>query len=50
MLQKMQTSSILSWAMVVGLTNSRLHTPIAMTNLLQVVGYWDREFLTLSLC
>ncbi len=43
-LQRMQTSSILSRVVVVGLTNSRLPPfqdtpPITMTNLLQVVGF-----------
>jgi hypothetical protein len=44
-LQKMQTSSILSWVVVVGLATSWLSPlqdtpPITTVNLLQVVGFW----------
>jgi hypothetical protein len=54
MLQKMQTFSILSWVVRIGLITSQLPPlqntpPIAMVNLLQVVGCWDEEFLIFNL-
>ncbi len=54
MLQRMQTSSILSWAITIGLAISQLPPlggtpPITMVDLLQVVGCWNGKFLTSSL-
>ncbi len=54
MLQKMQASCIISWAIVVHLATSQIPTfqdtaPIAMVDLLQAIGCWDGEFLTSSL-
>jgi hypothetical protein len=51
----MQTSSILNWVVAVGLVISWLPpfqgAPRIITiNILQVVGYWNREILTSSLC
>jgi hypothetical protein len=54
-LQRMQASSILSWAAAVGLATSQLPPlqnapPITATNLLQGVDCWDKEILISSLC
>jgi hypothetical protein len=54
-LQRTQASSILSWAVTIGLTISWLPSlqdtpPVATVNLIQAVDNWDGEFLTSSLC
>jgi len=54
-LKRMQTSSILNRVVAVGLVISWLPpfqgAPRIITiNILQVVGYWNREILTSSLC
>ncbi len=54
-LQRLQTSSILSWAIAVGLATSQLPPlenapPITTTDLLQGVDCWDKEILISSLC
>jgi hypothetical protein len=54
-LQRMQASSILSWAVAVGLATFQIPPlqnapPITTTNLLQAVDCWDKEILISSLC
>jgi hypothetical protein len=51
----MQATSILSWAVTVGLATSWLPplqdaAPITMVDLLKAVGCVDKELLTSSLC